>query len=104
MSFESLHNVNQTATPIQYTTYIHALLLHKVYNVETASRDWLDIFFNQQFNQREINVKFFNNSNYRVGNNALANRFTILNGKIELAWLNESYNSYKIKCKIKFLK
>ena len=30
-------------------------------------------------------------------------RFFYLNGKIELDWLNLSYNSYKIKCKNLFL-
>ena len=104
MSFDSLHYINQRATPIQYTNYIHALLLHKIYNDETMSTDWIDMYFNQHFNQRDPTLKFFNTSTYKIGNNLLANGFTILNGKIELSWLNEPYNSYKIKCKAEFLK
>ena len=104
MSFNSLHYLNQRATPTQFTIYTHALLLHKTYNDETMSNDWLNLFFNQQFNQRELNVKFYNTSSYRIGNNIISNRFTILNGKIKLSWLNDSYESYKIKCKENFLK
>ena len=104
MSYNSLHNLNQRATPTQFTIYTHALLLHKTYNDETMSNDWLNLFFNQQFNQRELNVKFHNTSSYRIGNNIISNRFTILNGKIKLSWLNDSYESYKIKCKETFLK
>ena len=99
-----LHYINQRATPIQYTNYIHALLLHKIYNDETMSTDWIDMYFNQHFNQRDPTLKFFNTSTYKIGNNLLANRFTILNGKIELSWLNEPYNSYKIKCKAVLLR
>ena len=102
-SFDTLHYANQRATPKQITLYKHALLLHKTYNDTNSNNDWLSLFFNQQFNQREPRVKFFNNSNYKVGNNLLANRFTCLNGKIELNWLNLSYETFKIKCKKEFL-
>ena len=103
MSFESMHYANQRATPSQYSTYTHALLLYKVFNDETMSNNWLNLFFNQNFNQRNPTVIFFNTANFRVGNNILSNRFILLNGKIELSWLNDSYNNYKIKCKSKFL-
>ena len=103
MSFESLHYVNQRATPTQYSTYTNALLLHKVFNDETMSNDWLDLFFNQNFNQRYATVKFFSTANFKIGGNILSNRFISLNGQIELSWLNESYNNFKIKCKSKFL-
>ena len=102
-SFDVLHYINQRATPKQITIYKHALLLHKTYNDTNLNNDWLSLFFNQQFNQREPCVKFFNNSNYKVGNNLLANRFTCLNGKIELNWLNLPYETFKIKCKKEFL-
>ena len=81
----------------------HALLLHKVYDDDSSDINWIDLFFTQHFNQRNQTVRFFNTAKYKVGNNLLSNRFTILNGKIELSWLNDSFNSYKIKCKKKFL-
>ena len=102
MSFETLHIMNQRANPNQITVYKHALLLHKIYN-DDSNINWNDLFFTQHFNQRNQTIKFFNTSNFKVGNNLLTNRFTSLNGKIELSWLNDSFNSYKIKCKTKFL-
>ena len=97
-----MHYENQRATPAQFTTYLHALLLHNVYNDETMSKNWQDLFFNQHFNQRDLTIKFFKNSTYKIGNNLQSNRFTVLNGKIELSWLNESYNCFKLKCKSNF--
>ena len=35
----------------------------------------------------------------KVGMNLISNRFYYLNGKIEMDWLNLSYNTYKVKCK-----
>ena len=39
----------------------------------------------------------------RVGLNALANRLANIKGKIELFWLNLSYESFKIKSKKIFI-
>ena len=52
MSFNTLHSLNKRATPKQFTTYRHAILLHKYNNDETKSNDWLNLFFNQQVNNR----------------------------------------------------
>ena len=37
--------------------------------------------------------------NYKVGRNILVNRFKYLNNKINYSWLNDSYNTFKVKCK-----
>ena len=103
MSFDTLHSLNKRATPKQFTTYRHGLLLHKYYNDETKSNNWLDLFFNQQFNNRCDSVNFVDTKTYKIGNNILANRFTILNGKVKFDWLNLPFNSYKMKCKEIFL-
>ena len=85
------------------TLYKHALLLHKTYNEESMSLDWTDLFFNQHFSNKTTQVKFYNTSKFKVGNNILSNRFVILNGKIPFEWLNKTTVSYKIKCKKLFL-
>ena len=103
ISFDTLHYVNKRATPDMIKVYKHALLLHKVYNNENNNINWIDLFFTQNFNNRDRYIKFFNSSSYKVGNNLLTNRFTVLNGKIELDWLNDSFESFKIKCKKLFL-
>ena len=38
----------------------------------------------------------------RIGLNALANRVSVVNGKIPLSWFNLTIDTYKIKCKMKF--
>ena len=103
MPYESLHYLNQRATPSQITSYKHALLLHEIYNENSMSINWINLFFNQQCNSRTNTVKFFNTSSYKIGNNILGNRFVHLNGKIKFNWLNESTNTFKINCKRKFL-
>ena len=103
MSFENIHYLNKRATPSQITFYKHALLLHKFYNDESMSLEWTDLFFNQHFNNRTTKIKFYNTSKFKVGNNILSNRFNILNGKIPYEWLNDSLDSYKVKCKNLFL-
>ena len=103
ISYNRLHYLNKRATPNEITVYKHALLLHKTYNNLTMSIDWTNLFFNQHFNARYNLVKFFNTSKYKIGNNILANRFLVLNGKIDLDWLNGTFETYKIKCKQTFL-
>ena len=46
---------------------------------------------------------FTKRQNYDVGKNILINRMHILNGKIDKNWINLSLNTYKVKCKEKFL-
>ena len=55
------------------------------------------------YNGRNNKLQIFNSSNYKVGQNLLVNRFKPLNNKIDYLWFNESFNSYKIKCKTIFL-
>ena len=103
MSFNSLHYLNKRATPSQITIYKHALLLHKTYNSTSNNNDWVLLFFNQNFNSRQSKVNFYSRSKYKVGNNILANRFTILNNLIELNQLNLPFETYKVYCKKLFL-
>ena len=103
ISFKTLHLMNNRALPSQITTYKHALCLHKLYNSESTNDDWLSLFFNQNFNARHKFTQFSNTARYKIGSNLLHNRFTFLNGKIELDWLNLSFNQLKLKCKSLFL-
>ena len=83
--------------------YKHALQLFKLYNSTVMSEDWMSLNFQQNFNRRNNKIQIFNVSNYKVGENLLTNRLKSLNNKIEFNWLNESFNSYKVKCKKLFL-
>ena len=103
MSFEQIHVINKRATPNQMLLYKHSLLLHKIWNDPIYSKDWLDLNFQQNFNERRTKVMIFDTSQRKIGKNLSTNRLKIINGLIEHEWLNLSMNSFKIKCKILFL-
>ena len=83
--------------------YKHVTQLYKVYNSENQSNDWLDLFFNQNFNSRNNKANFIDNSVCKIGKNTMTNRLNLLNNKITYDWLNLSIETYKIKCKELFL-
>ena len=84
--------------------YKHALLLHKIYNDENSSQEWLSLFFNKTFNNRAMAANFIDNSKFKVGKNLIENRLTLLNNTINYQMLNQTYESYKITCKNLFIK
>ena len=91
------------SNPPQMMKYKLALQLHKLYNNENMSDDWLSLFFNQNFNGRNSKANFRDTSNHKIGKNLIANRLSTLNNEIEYDWLNLEKESYKLKCKILFL-
>ena len=103
MSFAELHAINKRATPTQMCIYKHALLLYKLLKIEIPSLDWIDLNFQQSFNQREQTFKFFSTNNYRVGCNSICNRMNILNGTLQLTSVEKSFESFKVHCKITYL-
>ena len=50
-------------------------------------------------NLKTSSLSILKTNSLKVGLNALTNRLANINGKIELAWLNLSYELFKIKCK-----
>jgi hypothetical protein len=40
---------------------------------------------------------------YKIGENILVNRLSVVNNLIPLDWLNLNYATYKLKCKEKFV-
>ena len=74
-----------------------------MFNDEDHGDDWMDINFNQSFNNRYDKIKFFDVSKTKIGRNLLSNRIATINNNIEYEWLNKSWNTYKLKCKLLFL-
>ena len=99
MSYFSLHYLNKRALIIQITNYKHALILNKIYNSNCMCNGLITFFLNQQLSTRQKSITYINNSKFKIGNNLIANRLTILDGKIKLEWLNRPYHSYTIICK-----
>ena len=103
-SFIDIHKSCDRATPNQMMNYKHAILLHKLYNNNQPSADWVDLNIQQILTSRQTEFNILKSNNFLVGNNLLATRLAILNNKICLADLNLSLDSYKVKYKKKFLK
>ena len=70
-----------------------------LYNSNTMTDDWISLNLQQNFNRRNEHFQIFKIANYKVGRNLMTNRFHPLNNKIKYSWLNDSFESYKIKCK-----
>ena len=104
VSFATLHNIHNRATPEKMIKYKMALQLHKIYNDDTMSFEWRQMFFVQNFNERNQIAKFIDLSRYKIGKNLITNRLNIINNKIPLNWLNLSPTTYKLKCKELFLR
>ena len=47
--------------------------------------------------------EIINSSRIKVGKNILPNRLGVLNNKIKLQWMNQSLETFKLKCKDLFL-
>ena len=103
ISYEKLHELVKYPNPIQICLFNHSLLLYKIYNDPQESRDWLDLFFNQNFNARSNFVSFYDTSKFKPGKNLLANRFVAINRKIPYDWLNLPFSKYKSLSKNEFL-
>ena len=81
------------------SSYKHALQLYKLYNSENMTDDWISLNIQQNFNGRNDKIQIYKQSNYKVGNNLMVNRLANLNNKIPYSWLNDSFNTFKVKCK-----
>ena len=91
ISFVDLHAMYHRATPEKVLSYKLALSLFKILNSEKYTLEWASLICNQIITTRQ--TKFITAKSHlkRVGINALANRFYILNNMIPLDWLNLSY-------------
>ena len=81
------------------SSYKHALQLYKLYNSDNMTDDWISLNIQQNFYGRNDKIQIYKQSNYKVGNNLMVNRLTNLNNKIPYSWLNDSFNTFKVKCK-----
>ena len=103
LSFNSLHEMVGRATPDKILDYKQALQLYKVVKNNVPTPDWININFNNIHTTRQTRFMTGKANKLKVGMNQISNRFYYLTGKIELDWLNLSYDTYKVKCKKLFL-
>ena len=92
-------------TPNNYLLYKHALWSYKLMNENpTHTFEWAALNANITFTSRQTTFITSTDNANRVGLNALANRISITNNLTPLNWFNLSSNTFKIKCKEKFIK
>ena len=103
ISYKELHEMAGRATPNQLMDYKMALQAYKTINHEITTADWVSINYNNTITSRQTKFSINKMNRYKVGMNVFSNRLWYINGKIDLEWLNLSFNSFKIKCKKKFL-
>ena len=88
---------------MNFAKYRLAIQLYKIYNGDDYTEDWQDMNRQQNFNARCEVFRITNCSNIKIGKNILCNRLTVLNGQINLNWLNFSLTAFKLKAKMTFL-
>ena len=103
ISFIKLHEMCNRSLPENFLMYRHALLLYKTMNSDSHTCEWVHLNFNQILTSRQTTFMSAKNNRKRVGLNAFANRFFILNGRIPLVWFNMSFDCFKVHCKKEFL-
>ena len=86
-----------------FVKYKLALCLYKLYNSNFNTFEFTLLNFNQVLTGRQTNFIILKSNNSKVGLNRLANRLHYINNFIPLNWLNQSFDTYKIKCKKLFI-
>ena len=103
LTHTEIHNLAKRAMPEDMCTYRHAIMLYKLMRKELCDNELMWLNFQIVDNARIQTWSFTMRQNYDVGKNTLINRMHVLNGKIEKNWMNLAIDTYKIKCKEKFL-
>ena len=103
ISFVNLHERYHRATPHKFMLYKHALSLYKVINGSDTNLEWAALNFNQILTSRQTMFLSSKCNNKKVGLNALANIFFIINNQIPLTWFNMSIETFKVHCKKTFI-
>ena len=77
--------------------------MYKLFNHCQPETEFVQMNFQLNQNQRIIHSNFFLRQRYESGKNILLNRLAHLNGTIEKSWLDQSMDTFKVKCKQLFL-
>ena len=98
LSFENIHKMNKRAMPEALMSYKCAIQLHKLYNSNDHSLEWISLNCNQILTTRQTNFIIMKTNVTTVGFSIMCNRLSVLNGLIPLSWLNITINIFKISC------
>ena len=101
--YENIHKMNNRAMPNAVKLYKSAIQLFKIYNITENTLDWTIVNLDQIITTRQTHFITLKSNAKKVGLNILANRLSVLNGKIPFSWLNSSLPSYIMNCKKLFM-
>ena len=96
--------MTKRALPDQMVKYKHALMMYKLFRQCMPENEFIHLNFQANLNQRQQYHTFIKTQNYNVGNNILLNRMHSLNNTIPKSMTDDSYLTFKLKCKEMFLK
>ena len=99
-----IHQMTKRALPDQMVKYKHALMMYKLFRQCMPENEFIHLNFQANLNQRQQYHTFIKTQNYNVGNNILLNRMHSLNNTIPKSMTDDSYLTFKLKCKEMFLK
>ena len=102
-SFDTLHYQNRRATPDQMLKYKLSIQLYKTFNTQQPPLEWAALNGSICTGRRQIFFETIDVSSTKVGKCLLSNRFKVLSRMIPLSWLNQTLDTFKVKCKSEFL-
>ena len=97
MSFENIHILCKRAIPEQILKYKLSLSLFKLYSSDYNSLKFSLLNFYQVFTSRQMTFKTLKSNSTKIGLNSLANRLHHINNRVPLEWLNNSFETFKVK-------
>ena len=98
----NLHEITNRATAEKLINYKLALKLLKTFNDKIPTGDWIQLSNNIINTTGQTSFATHKSNSLKVGMNVPSNKLWYLNGKIQLEWLNQLFNSFKIHCKRTF--
>ena len=102
ISHIKIHNQFKQAMPKQMSLYKLSLQLHKLYNQNENTYEWVHFASQIIITSRQTKFENIKRNNYKIGLNTLTNKLSCLNKLIDLKTLDLSFASYKREMKIKF--
>ena len=100
---QEMRFIKSFAIIVTFNIICFVMMLRGMMMVWLVIQWFIQLNFQANQNQRQQFYNFTKIQNYSVGNNILLNRLSHLNNIIPLTMTNDSYLTYKIKCKRLFL-
>ena len=98
-SYVDIHVMNNRAFPESILLYKLAIQLFKLNNSKDHPLEWISLNPNQILTSHQSKFLILKSNKRKVGLNVVTNRFSTLNSRIPLEWMNKSLESFKIECK-----